>query len=331
MTFFKARGGGASRFSAGFVRGSQKSHVEVQPKVNGFQGSLLPLGLHDLAQARASLWPLPRPCSAASHPSFMGTPEGRCLLTCVQRQTRSRRLGSHADRSLWDPESAPACGSVLPFGRVSESGKHCESRSPVARLTRHSRRACSPRTFCLQLTSSSQPRASVVSRAPTGESSTKTGVPEAESCEHPDGCVAGDRQLPRGQILEASSCTSLPATISSSASAHSQVFSQLPCGRGSSVISPCYAVRGGLEEVPGYLLPFLPWGSFLRLARRSVTATSTPPSRRSAAGKQTPPDVAASLLPLVAVPVRLCCRDLLHSTPVSEHLCLVRVAGAAHR
>ena len=49
-------------------------------------------------------------------------------------------------------------------------------------------------------------------------------------------------------------------------------------------------------------------------------------TRRGAAALSTPPGVAALLLPVVAAPVLLGCRDLLHSALVSGRLCQVRAA-----
>ena len=60
--------------------------------------------------------------------------------------------------------------------------------------------------------------------------------------------------------------------------------------------------------------------------RRWATALSTPFSRRGATALSTPPGVAAPLLPVVAAPVCLGCRDLLHSALASGRLCQVRAA-----
>ena len=64
-----------------------------------------------------------------------------------------------------------------------------------------------------------------------------------------------------GQVLEARTRTSLPATLSSSASADPQ-GSEHRDGLGSSVVSPCYAVSGGFKEVSSYLISLCPLISF---------------------------------------------------------------------
>ena len=61
-------------------------------------------------------------------------------------------------------------------------------------------------------------------------------------------------------------------------------------------------------------------------SRRVATELSTPFSRRGATALSTPPGVAAPLLPVVAAPVCLGFRDLLHSALVSGRLCQVRAA-----
>ena len=75
-----------------------------------------------------------------------------------------------------------------------------------------------------------------------------------------------------GQILEAWSCTSPPATPSSPLPPLISRVPNIRDGLGSSVVSPCYAVSGGLLEVSSYLLLFLVrvfrpfWPPYLLLA-----------------------------------------------------------------
>ena len=82
-------------------------------------------------------------------------------------------------------------------------------------------------------------------------------------------------------------------------------------------------MSGGIKKYLSILLfSFLPSVT----QGRDAAALSTPFSRRGAAVLSTPPGVAAPLLTVVAAPVRLGCRDLLHSALVSGHLCQVRAA-----
>ena len=68
------------------------------------------------------------------------------------------------------------------------------------------------------------------------------------------------------------------------------------------------------------------WSLFLPSVTQGRDCDINAFSRRGAAALSTPLDVAASPLPAVAAPVRLDCRDLLHSALVSGHLCQVRAA-----
>ena len=131
-------------------------------------------------------------------------------------------------------------------------------------------------------------------------------------------------RLRGGQVLEASSRTFFVSHTPLPSASAGLLGPVLRDGLGSLV---CYAASGGMKKYVCIFFSFPVWGLLSSLrSRRSATAISTLFSRRGAAALSTPLDVAASLLPAVAAPVRLDCRDLLHSALASGHLCQVRAA-----
>ena len=151
------------------------------------------------------------------------------------------------------------------------------------------------------------------------------GIHEAEGRLRRDGCVAGDRWTPGRSYWRRVVLLPPPATLSSPLPPLCSKGSEILDGLGSSVVSPCYPASGGVEKYRSIFSPSQHGVSFLPSVTQGRDCDINF-SRRGAAALSTPPDVAASLLPVVAAPVRPGCRDLLHSAMVSGRLCQVRAA-----